>query len=364
MKVFILGKIRGAYRTQQVIKSLLDVNDIQLSFIGFDDATISRFSNRISRLIYGVQAILLMPCCDVVFIPAMQHDTVLIKIAKFLKKKIIVDYYISYYDTFVLDRKELKKKSFKAQRLYKRDRYALLNADKCLFLNNAEKEYYCKVVNVKTDDIKAEVVPLVVSEKKQAHMDYFMGKSNVMKLCWTGSYIPLQGLDKIIKMMLYVKEEHLNCHLYIWGDTDIKAAPYIKLIKENHLEEYITVHNEWGNLEAWENFIVNNCDVCMGIFGDSEKAKTVCANKVVDGVAFGTPVITAYSKGAEEFFENNKGVYFTKNTPEDIFNAVHDLYFHKESISEGLNSAKSIYKEIFSIKSFENHLRNVFEMSE
>lgn len=359
MKVFILGKIRGVYRTQQLIKCLLNSNDIQISFIGFDETVTNKLLNWMNRLIYDIQAILLISCCDVVFIPAMQHDTGLIKIAKFFKKKIVVDYYISYYDTFVLDRKELNSNSFKARKLYKRDRYALLNADKCLFLNNAEKEYYCRVADVKSSDIKSDIIPLVINEKKQAHMDYFTGKSDIMKLCWTGSYIPLQGLDKIINMMSYVKEKKMKCHLYIWGDTDIKAEPYAKLIREKCLEDYITIHNEWGNLESWQEFIVKNCDVCMGIFGDSEKAKTVCANKVVDGVAFGTPVITAHSKGAEEFFENGRGVYFTDNTPEDIFTIVYQLY--KKRVKIDMTKSLKVYENNFSVKAFEYRIRNLLE---
>ena len=363
MKVFILGKIRGVYRTQQLIKSLLNIDNVQISYMGFEITQSNRILSWISKVGYSIQAIALIWCCDIVFVPAMQHDTCLLKIAKALKKKIIVDYYISYYDTFVLDRKELKESALKSKRLYKRDKYALLNADRCLFLNNAEKEYYCKVADVKTERVNSMIIPLVISPKKKAHMDYFAGKRDTMNLCWTGSYIPLQGLDKIIKMMTYVKQKNLNCHLYIWGDKDLKAAPYLEMIRKNHLEKYITVHNEWGNIKAWQDFIISKCDVCMGIFGDSEKAKTVCANKVVDGVAFGTPVITAYSKGVEEFFADGEGIYFTSNIPEDIFSAVYKLYsLNYEKISVGLENSMNIYNKVFSVKAFEDKLNKALEV--
>ena len=360
MKIYIYGKNRGVYRTKILINKLLDMKDVEISFIGFEEEFNKKWLNYLERIFLFFVSLFLTVRCDVILIPAMQHDTAIIKVAKVLNKKIIVDYYISYFDTFVYDRKVVNKKSLKAKKLYRRDRNALLYADKCIFLNNAEKEYYCKVVDVESKKVNSIIVPLVINEKKYAQLNYFKRKTQIMNLCWTGSYIPLQGLDKLIEMMRYVKKNNLNCHLYIWGDKEEKATLYRELIKENELEKYITIHNEWGDVEKWEKFIIENCDVSMGIFGDSCKAKTVCANKVVDGVAFRTPVITAYSKGAEEFFKDNEGVYFTRNTPKDIYDVVNKLYLSKiEDISPGLQKSQEIYKRVFSEKAFKNNLNKI-----
>ena len=47
-------------------------------------------------------------------------------------------------------------------------------------------------------------------------------------------------------------------------------------------------------------------DVCLGVFGRSEKAGRVVPNKVFDALACGRPVVTAASDGAREWLRDGE----------------------------------------------------------
>jgi len=68
-----------------------------------------------------------------------------------------------------------------------------------------------------------------------------------------------------------------------------------------------------------------NCDITIGILGDSDKAKTVLANKVVNGVLYKTPVLTAKSSGVRLYFYGVDDIFICNNTPDDIARSILEI---------------------------------------
>ena len=180
-----------------------------------------------------------------------------------------------------------------------------------------------------------------------------------MELCWTGSYIPLHGLDIILEAFRIVINRGIRCKLLIWGDDYNKAKPYIEYINKYGLENRCIVHNEWGNIKKWRDYMEEHCDVTLGIFGNSTKAKSVVANKVIDGIDFGTPVITGTSTGLDIYFDSSS-LIIIDNSPEILADAIETIYNESfENIEKMTNKAYDIYKSYFSEDVFSLTLRNI-----
>ena len=365
MKICVLGPIKGAYRVKTIVGALINSGyEICLCDIKYD-ATKRKSSFYIKKLCYYVSSVLGIITSDVVYISPFAHNTRMIYIARLLSKKIITDFYVSLYDMEVLDKKNVAMNSYKAKKLLKKDLYALRNSTLVFFLNDAEARYYTKVVGTDFSNTNMAILPLGISAKENVKLDYFKKKRDCLNICWVGTYIPLQGLDIILKAIAILKKaDKIKFHLYIWGDSEKKGRKYLSMINELNIQDVVSVHNEWGNFEAFSAHMIEKCDVNLGIFGDSQKAKTVLANKVIDGMAFKAPVITAYSDGVCNYFKDGENIILCKNTAESLASAiVRVAEMDLEQVNEIVKSAYSIYISTFSEKalerSFLSYLRNI-----
>lgn len=342
MNIYIIGDIRGAYRVEQLVKKLIENRNYH---VYVNDLRKTVFWGKICKKITDFFAIILS---DIVYVSPCQHTNKLLKIAVLFKKKIITDFYISFYDTEVLDRRKCKENSKKAKKWKKIDSYALDHSTKLIFLNQNEGRYYTKILGCDLNKLNYSIIPLCIPEKPKAVLPYFTQKRAYIHFCWCGTYIPLQALDKIIKASELAIKNGLNMHLTIWGDSEIKAKPYRQLVTDLNMTQQVTfVNDKWNNIDEWINFIVNECDVTLGIFGDSEKAKTVLANKVLDGVAFHTPVLTAESLGLREFF-SDYDMFITNNHRNEIAEAMIKISKTEYTdIVSMTDSAYKIYRKIF-----------------
>ena len=247
------------------------------------------------------------------------------------------------FDTFVYDRNTYDISSKEARKLKLIDTRTLLNSDFLFFLNMAEARYYTEISGISLNKLNYAILPVLRDYNRVAKISYFRGKKNFMQICWTGSYIPLHGLDVILEAFIILKREKVNCKLLIWGDDDIKSTEYKEFIKNNDLNDYCTIRNEWGNIDLWADYMKENCDVFLGIFGNSRKAKTVLANKVVDGVNFRIPTITGNSSGVNEYF-NSDSLFITDNTPEALASTIIKLYsMTYDEIKKNTDKAYNIY---------------------
>lgn len=365
MNIFILGKATGAYRTQNFIKYNIDYTNNHLYFDDFlyKPKSRIRFIQIILRKLYLISNVISsmfkLYISDVVYVSAMNHNNILLKFAILMKKKVLTEFYISFYDTSVNDRKLIDSKSRKANYLMKIDQRALTNSSIVIFLNECEAAYYTSTLGVDLKAINYSIVPLCINEKKAVGTPYYKKGLEYITLCWWGTYIPLHGLDKIIKAVQLLKEKGFPCKLYIFGDSDKKAEEYSTLIKSYGIEDSVYINNEYSFKNGkLEKFLIENCDIVLGTFGDSEKARTVIANKIIDGVAMQAPVITGFSRGLSEYFDGESDIFMINNTAEELANKVVDIsVMDNKEIRKKINTAYRIYEEHFSEDSFNNKIQ-------
>lgn len=300
--------------------------------------------------------------CDTLYMGPFSHSNIrVMKMAKLLRKKVIVDYYASYFDMNVVDRKMFLPESDKGQQQLFVDRMAADLADRLMFLNHAECDYYLSATDCIEHKNKACIVPLVIEDRKKASLSYYKDHDGVFNIVFCGTYIPLHGIQVIIDAIDILAHNHSNFRLYLWGNKNTVQASskYRYQVKERELGAYITFINDWDK-ENYYTWCVDNCALMLGVFGESEKAYTVVPNKVVDALAFGIPCITGESKGCREFFDGKNDVLIVSHTAKDLADAIsnfmEDNYLN---IAKRVDLTEGIYEKYFSEKAFAENIKKL-----
>lgn len=361
--IYIIGCPLDLYRTQTFVKAVMDSYkewNLSISYFTFTRFTSRNvFSNICKFFIYGLDLLYaLFQICraDYVYSPAMALNSGIINriafyFASFLKKKIICEFYVSSYDTLVLDRKTVAPDSCIAHKLLKWDR-KLHTCYRTIYLNRTEAERYSSIAGYQLSKLNYSIIPLSIKKHSIANLPYYSKQSDVFNIVWWGTYIPLHGLDKIIAAIAKLVNTGQNLHLYIMGNSDAKSKEYHQVIKENNLEDFITIRNDYSFTNGYlEPFIVEKCDLAMGAFGDSEKAKNVILNKCIEATSMKIPVLTQSSKAFQEFFaEDSFSIFYSDNSVEALAQSI--LKIKQLSISElqyYIENAYEIYNSNFSI---------------
>lgn len=159
-----------------------------------------------------------------------------------------------------------------------------------------------------------------------------------------GSYIPLQGVDKILDAAKLLKQDR-NIRFRLIGPQKMINALQPEIEKESLNVEMIP----WLSTEEL-NEKLNEADIVLGIFGDTPKTDRVVPNKLFQGVAIKKPVITKDTPAVRELFSEQE-VYLIKNHPEAIANAIRRLYEHDEERSLFAERGYKKYLDKFTEKS-------------
>lgn len=373
--VYILGEVnRVKYRSETLIKILLTDN-YQLYYNSiWPDHKIkadSKILGGIKKAVRIIHNILLFPfkvylflIADLVILPAMNtyHQFEFNLAAKILKKKVIVDYYVSYYDTYVLDRKIIPENSRRAKKLMRYDQNLLKNGWKVFFLTQTESKYYLKLAGLCNNNIDKLILPLFTEEKKKVALPFFHKRNKTFTICWWGSYIPLHGLEEIIGAVAILSKLNFNYRLYILGNSHQKSIKYADMVSKCKLNDRVIIINDLTlDNEKLQPFLVENCDLALGNFGQSEKAKSVLVNKLLDGIAMRAPVLTGQSLAANEFFDFKNDIWRCANNPEEIAESIIKISETKlEEIKRRVDNSYQIYQKYFTERVFKKNFRKIF----
>lgn len=207
-------------------------------------------------------------------------------LGKLFGKKVYYDIFASTYETYVLDRKVVTKKSLRAGFYYFLDWLGIKLADYVIIDTRAHGKFYRKVYGL---DPKKTILVYVGSDS-----DYFYPRNlkETTDVLFYGSYQPLQGTGVIVKAAALLP----NIKFKMIGDGQERKSTET-LAKSLNLKNVKFVN--WLPLEQLATEI-NKAKICLGIFGSSKKAHVVIPNKVYDYIACGKPVITGETQAIKE----------------------------------------------------------------
>lgn len=220
-------------------------------------------------------------------------------LAKFLTRKtIIFDAFASLYDSMVMDRKSVKAGGFVARYYWWLDKISMTLADIVLFDTNEHINYASNEFRIKKEKFRRVFIgadmDIFYPIKKENHSKKF-------KILFYGSFLPLQGIDYIVKAAKFLeKEKDIIFEIVGWGPEKEKIVKLFNQLKLDNLFFTGGQNQEVLRKKGAE------ADLCLGIFGDTNKTKRVIPNKVYECIAMRKPVVTADTSAVRELFEDGE----------------------------------------------------------
>lgn len=240
---------------------------------------------------------------DVAFI-GFAPQLVLPFFRKKLKNKIIIiDFFISVYDTMVNDRKRFAVASVAAKMCHILDENTLSKADYIISDTKAHAKYFCDEFGInskKIDTFYLEADKTIFYPRESQKPLQLKNKFVVL---YFGSILPLQGIDIILSAVDELKGRK-ELYFIIIGKIGNK---YIKPLGD-HIE-YI----DWVSQEKLAEYIAI-ADLCLaGHFNDQiEKAKRTIPGKAFIYEAMKKVMVLGENEANREIFKNDHRHFFLK----------------------------------------------------
>jgi glycosyltransferase involved in cell wall biosynthesis len=321
MKILLTGKTDFEYNRVRVLTDgLKKLKDVTLLFFPitshrtFDKQAFARLEEQ----------------ADFVYVPPFRHRDVSL-IRRLTKKPLVFDPLIS---------KLLTKDDFghfwKLPFKYLLDKIPFNKCDILLADTACHKSYFSKVFNIPKEKIC--VLPIGVSTDSFYKSVGSQTQDGIFRVGFYGSFVPLQGTDKIMEMA-HILSEHKDISFEIvGGGYRFKQA---KALAEKWKLKNVNFHGvlKYDDLNAQ----INQFDLCLGIFGDSKKSDFVIPNKIYHYASVGKCIITKDSDGIKEIFTDKKDIVLTSTNPAEVAEEILNLKVNRNLID---NIGQNAYRLI------------------
>jgi glycosyltransferase involved in cell wall biosynthesis len=234
---------------------------------------------------------------ECVVVPYPGHR-VIGSIARAVQVPVVLDLFLSAYDTVVEDRRLVRPGSLAAWWLQHVDTAACRAADAVLVDTPANAAYVAALTGLSAErfawlpvhdpDAPAVAVPWPEAGER-------------LRLLFFGTGVPLHGLDTLIEAVARTERVQLTL---VGGSAEHRALAAARL--GPRLELLPTFVDRRALHEQ-----IARCQLVAGVFGDSGKAQRVVPFKLVHALAAGRPVLTAATPAVGHWLDGSGAVFAT-----------------------------------------------------
>jgi glycosyltransferase involved in cell wall biosynthesis len=239
---------------------------------------------------------------SVLFVPEFaQKDVPLAKLLGLLTARpLVFDPLAARFETKIVDWGWRRTDTPAAWWNFKIDAAAFRLADLVLADTAAHREYYCRTYRL--DAAKVAVVPLGYDDALFRPTPAPVRSDGAFTVLFFGSFLPLHGVEVVVEAARLVAAEDPAVRFRIVGDgrtfPEVRAAAKARGSANIEFAGRVPLRDLPGETAA--------ADICLGIFGRTEKARRVVPHKVIQSLGAGRPVITARTPAVEEFFRGGE----------------------------------------------------------
>lgn len=260
------------------------------------------------------------PAHDVVLVPYLgQFDVIVLRpFASLRGQRVVLDLFISLYDTVVNDRRMLREGSVMARVLKAVEALSCRCADLVLLDTQTHANRIATMFGL--DPARVDAVPVGAEPGAFASVPARGDHQGRTRILFYGQLIPLHGVETILQAAQSERGRAHDWHIIGSGQDSAKVA--------RAMAQDGTDHITWDDWVPYEDLAqaIARADLCLGIFGTSDKAASVVPNKVYQCLIAGRPVITRDSAAMHEFFAPHPGLALVPAAdPDALLDAVDAL---------------------------------------
>ncbi|MEP5730542.1 MAG: glycosyltransferase [Sulfitobacter sp.] len=270
-----------------------------------DDADKSQL-NRAQMVLRLLRLLLAYPALIYRYLRAPQHDAVVVPylgqfdvivlwpFAKLRRKPVVLDLFLSLYDTVVNDRKMVSPSSLIARCLKRGEQLSCRAATRVLLDTQVHARRIADMFHLGAD--KVDAIPVGAEPGAFAQVPPRRAHGGPTRILFYGQLIPLHGIETILTAALSTRGQDYQWHIIGSGQD--------QHIVDAALNQHDAAHVTWDRWVPYADLAtaIERADVCLGVFGTSDKAASVVPNKVYQSLFAHRSVITRDAPAVREIF--------------------------------------------------------------
>ena len=271
---------------------------------------------------------------------------------------LIFDHMMSPYDSLLNERKMFKKGSPIEKLIYLYEKSILKYSDVILTDTVIHGEFFAELFKEQREKIHAihvganeDLFKNLPSGKKTQKKEFF-------DVFFYGTFLPLHGIDIILKAASIVKDRSIRFTLIGGKKKDLQD--FYERKKKLKLKNVI--HKEWVDYEQLPSMI-SESDLCLGgPFGNTGQARRVISGKTFQFLAMGKPTVVG-KIDADYGFEDKKNCLLVPQCNEkELANTIFWCFENQEKLGEIGQRGLELYRTKFSIDHIKQSLLTIFKL--
>ena len=322
---------RDSIRTHVLIKAIESINEYNMAEINeifpkFQELPLIIYLKEIFIKLWILTKQLIKVRCDILIIPYPGIFAVLL--AKIFKNvPILFDPFISIYESNMSDYKTLKPNSIITKIYFYIEKIAFKSANIIISDTNMHALLFKRLFHLKKPIYRVIVgmdSSLLELSSNNDLVDTKKTSENKFIVSFIGNYIPLHGIEHIIKSSEYLGVYSDKIEYEIIGGKPEQQAPFKDYCHRKNIKNVKFI--DPMPLKDLPKYIYHS-QIQLGIFGTTPKSKRVIPTKAYVAIAAKKALITSDTPAIHELFEHKNNVFLCKaGDPNSIANAIITLY--------------------------------------
>jgi glycosyltransferase involved in cell wall biosynthesis len=334
MRICYFGDYNPEYIRNSVIIEGLKENNVEVTECNISPFSVLRHARLLWCYLRRTRGV------EMIFVGSSDTSRWMVVLAKLLslgRIPVVWDAHYSIYDAYVNDKKLIPSSGFKAKYYYSMEVLACALANVVLLDTNEHIKYFVKTFGAAEGKFIKVLVGSNLSSLPPAHLN--SEKHAGFLVSFHGKYIPLQGVDFIIRAAkILEKQKDIHFRMIGGGQMYVAARTLAEKIGVRNIEFISFV--PYKLIPAY----LKEADISLGIFGDTQKTQRVIPNKVYEAIEVGVPVLTADTPAIRELFTENENIFLCRcGDAEDLARKILQLKDDPESRKRVAINGKKLF---------------------